>query len=77
MITLLSPQKYNGHFSTISFVQGRGWQLTEWTWGQPIAHTVYQSIFEALLEGMKTGLNLAGEAIREMFEEDVRTGVEE
>lgn len=74
MITLLSPQTYNGYFQTISWIEGRGWQSTEWSWGQPIAHTVYQTIFEALLDGMKTGLNLASEAIREMFEEDVRTG---
>lgn len=73
-ITLLSPQTYNGHFSTISWVEDRGWQLTEWAWGQPIGHTVYQSIFEALMDGLNTGLTLASKTVRQMFEEDVVAG---
>lgn len=74
MITLLCPPRYDGHFVTIGWIEGRQWQVTDWVYGLPKRYSCYETIFQALVDCFEKDFRLATERDRAIFEEDVVLG---
>ena len=68
MITLMCPRKYTGYFLTINENE-RGWQATDWLFGNPTGHEIFGSMCEAIAAYFN--LWFADEAMEKQFELDV------
>lgn len=69
---LLAPNRYNGQFVTIHFINDEwGWQLTCWEFGRAMGHKWYTGIIEALTEAFGLGLQLATPQMQQIFNDDV------